>query len=175
MNSDTPTTSPPQNPQSTTGHHRQKPKKKRWGWGVAAFIIAAIALSGGQGDQNKNNLTPDSSATPASSVTQTDSNTPETAAPTAEAPAQTTAPTPAPATTPTPEQNTAAAPTSSSSNLSNDNTYVNSAGNTVHSPATTTDGSVPAGASAKCVDGTFSFSQSRRGTCSHHGGVASWL
>ena len=30
----------------------------------------------------------------------------------------------------------------------------------------------PAGASAKCVDGSYSFSQSRRGTCSHHGGVA---
>jgi hypothetical protein len=34
---------------------------------------------------------------------------------------------------------------------------------------------VPAGASAKCRDGTYSFSQHRRGTCSHHGGVGSWL
>jgi hypothetical protein len=25
------------------------------------------------------------------------------------------------------------------------------------------------------ADGTYSFSQSRRGTCSHHGGVAKWL
>ncbi|WP_415644127.1 DUF3761 domain-containing protein [Sphingomonas antarctica] len=33
----------------------------------------------------------------------------------------------------------------------------------------------PAGASARCGDGTWSFSESRRGTCSHHGGVASWL
>lgn len=33
----------------------------------------------------------------------------------------------------------------------------------------------PAGASARCRDGTYSFSQSRRGTCSHHGGVARWL
>ena len=32
--------------------------------------------------------------------------------------------------------------------------------------------SKPAGASAQCRDGTYSFSQSRRGTCSHHGGVA---
>lgn len=32
----------------------------------------------------------------------------------------------------------------------------------------------PAGASAKCRDGSYSFSQSRRGTCSHHGGVAVW-
>jgi Protein of unknown function (DUF3761) len=62
-----------------------------------------------------------------------------------------------------------------SSELDNNNHYTNSAGNTVHSPANTTDGSVPAGASAQCADGTYSFSQSRRGTCSHHGGVAQWL
>jgi hypothetical protein len=59
--------------------------------------------------------------------------------------------------------------------LDNNNTYVNSQGNSVHSPANTVDGSVPAGASAQCGDGTYSFSQSRRGTCSHHDGVASWL
>jgi hypothetical protein len=33
----------------------------------------------------------------------------------------------------------------------------------------------PAGATAICVDGTYSFSQTRSGTCSHHGGVAQWL
>ena len=31
------------------------------------------------------------------------------------------------------------------------------------------------GATAECQDGTFSYSQSRRGTCSHHGGVKRWL
>ena len=56
--------------------------------------------------------------------------------------------------------------------LSNDNYYTNSAGNAVHSPAYAP--SIPSGASAKCGDGTYSFSQSRRGTCSHHGGVAVW-
>lgn len=35
--------------------------------------------------------------------------------------------------------------------------------------------SAPVGASARCRDGTYSFSQNRRGTCSHHGGVAEWL
>ena len=53
--------------------------------------------------------------------------------------------------------------------------YVNSQGRWVPSPTRTPDGQAPAGASAKCRDGTFSFSQSRRGTCSHHGGVAEWL
>lgn len=32
----------------------------------------------------------------------------------------------------------------------------------------------PAGATAKCRDGTYSYSANRRGTCSHHGGVAVW-
>jgi len=32
----------------------------------------------------------------------------------------------------------------------------------------------PAGATARCKDGTYSFSKHRRGTCLHHGGVAEW-
>jgi len=52
-------------------------------------------------------------------------------------------------------------------------TYVNSAGNTVCSPESAP--TAPAGATAQCVDGTYSFSQSHSGTCSHHGGVSSWL
>lgn len=31
-----------------------------------------------------------------------------------------------------------------------------------------------AGATAVCADGTWSFSQNRSGTCSHHGGVHWW-
>lgn len=33
----------------------------------------------------------------------------------------------------------------------------------------------PAGAAAQCRDGSYSFSEHRRGTCSHHGGVATWF
>jgi len=33
----------------------------------------------------------------------------------------------------------------------------------------------PPGATARCRDKTYSYSQHRRGTCSHHGGVAAWL
>ena len=57
--------------------------------------------------------------------------------------------------------------------LSNDNYYTNSSGNQVHSPAYAP--SVPVGATAQCGDGTYSFSQHRSGTCSHHGGVNRWL
>lgn len=48
--------------------------------------------------------------------------------------------------------------------------YINVDGDFVKSP-----GSDPAGASAKCKDGTYSYSKNRRGTCSGHGGVATWL
>lgn len=50
--------------------------------------------------------------------------------------------------------------------------YTNEDGNKVQSP--TKADSKPADASAKCRDGSYSFSQNRRGTCSHHGGVAVW-
>src|SRR5713226_6637650 len=58
-------------------------------------------------------------------------------------------------------------------NCTNDGTYVNSKGETVKRPEHCS--SAPKGATAQCRDGTYSFSQSRRGTCSHHGGVARWL
>ena len=51
--------------------------------------------------------------------------------------------------------------------------YTNSFGERVQSP--TYYQSAPAGATALCRDGTYSFSRNRRGTCSHHGGVAKWL
>src|SRR5437870_3027605 len=53
--------------------------------------------------------------------------------------------------------------------------YINSQGEWVPSPMRTADGQPPPGATAHCRDGTFSFSRTRQGTCSHHGGVAEWL
>jgi hypothetical protein len=52
-------------------------------------------------------------------------------------------------------------------------TYTNSRGETVKRPENCSF--APPGATAQCADGTYSSSQSRRGTCSHHGGVAKWL
>jgi len=51
--------------------------------------------------------------------------------------------------------------------------YINTKGNYVPSPRKSNK--QPNGATAKCRDGSWSFSQSRRGTCSGHGGVSSWL
>lgn len=59
------------------------------------------------------------------------------------------------------------------SNCTNSGTYTNSKGQTVKRPENCS--SVPQGATAQCRDGSYSFSQSHRGTCSHHGGVAKWL
>jgi hypothetical protein len=53
--------------------------------------------------------------------------------------------------------------------------YINSRGQWVPSPQPGSADQPPAGATARCRDGTYSYSQSRRGTCSHHGGVAVWL
>jgi hypothetical protein len=55
----------------------------------------------------------------------------------------------------------------------NNGTYVNSKGQTVSRPENCL--APPRGATAQCRDGSYSFSQSRRGTCSHHGGVGKWL
>ncbi len=51
--------------------------------------------------------------------------------------------------------------------------YTNSQGHQAHRPVHSTQ--APRGATAKCRDGTYSFSENHRGTCSHHGGVAAWL
>jgi len=55
----------------------------------------------------------------------------------------------------------------------NSDYYTNVSGHRVHRPVHANH--VPAGASAKCRDGTYSFSEHHRGACSHHGGVAGWL
>jgi hypothetical protein len=51
-------------------------------------------------------------------------------------------------------------------------TYINAAGISVCRPVQSP--SIPVGATAKCIDGSFSFSLTHSGTCSHHGGVSVW-
>src|ERR1043165_4487681 len=69
-------------------------------------------------------------------------------------------------TTPTSRPRIASPPTSGRS-------YVNVDGVRVPSPVFSER--KPDGATARCGDGSYSFSQHRRGTCSHHGGVAEWF
>jgi hypothetical protein len=51
--------------------------------------------------------------------------------------------------------------------------YTNSGGHHVHRPVRADR--PPSGATAQCRDGTYSFSEHHRGTCSHHDGVERWL
>jgi hypothetical protein len=82
--------------------------------------------------------------------------------------------------TQSPPQSSAGSPTSSSAKVgksevrcSDRGTYVNSKGQTVRRPENCSG--PPDGATAQCRDRSYSFSRSRRGACSHHGGVAKWL
>jgi hypothetical protein len=75
--------------------------------------------------------------------------------------------------TPKSSTTTTPPPATSSPACDEDTHYVNSKGNCVLRPVA--EPSAPAGATAKCQDGTYSSSQSRSGTCSKHGGVAQWL
>ncbi len=143
---------------------------------VGAFVIGASSLLSSPTESTEvKGLNTNITAVPTSSVQEISTPTPlptNTPTPTA-TPRPTSTPTPkviykSPTSTPTPIP---AATTNSG--LSNNNYYTNSAGNEVHSPAYSNG--VPAGATAICGDGTYSFSQSRRGTCSHHGGVSQWL
>jgi predicted RNA-binding Zn-ribbon protein involved in translation (DUF1610 family) len=53
----------------------------------------------------------------------------------------------------------------------NNNYYVNSSGHLVHSPSC---GEEHQKRTAECRDGSVSYSEHHRGTCSYHGGVAHW-
>ena len=53
-----------------------------------------------------------------------------------------------------------------------DGYYTNVSGHHVHRPMMASRR--PAGATAHCGDGSWSFSEHHQGTCSHHGGVAEW-
>lgn len=50
--------------------------------------------------------------------------------------------------------------------------YTNIFGSKIYTPVQAQV--IPIGASAKCRDNSYSFSASRRGTCSYHGGVKTW-
>lgn len=76
-------------------------------------------------------------------------------------------------TAPTPERTTRSRLSAPSTQRSSGRSYVNVDGDRIPSPVFSDRR--PAGATARCRDGSYSFSQNRRGTCSHHGGVAEWL
>jgi Protein of unknown function (DUF3761) len=64
-----------------------------------------------------------------------------------------------------------AAATQANAFACNNNRYINSAGQGVHSPSCGTESDHK---TADCRDGSVSHSDHHRGPCSHHGGVAHW-
>jgi hypothetical protein len=142
---------------------------------VGAFVLGAALLSGcdpnPQVTNTGNGFTTDTSTvTPTTvtttSTTETTSSTTET---TVAPPPTTTVAPPPPVTT----QAAAPAPQTHTQTACGADEYRNVDGVCVHRPVAAPG--PPAGATAKCKDGTYSFSQHRSGTCSGHGGVAVWL
>ncbi|HEX6404548.1 MAG TPA: DUF3761 domain-containing protein [Pseudonocardiaceae bacterium] len=82
-------------------------------------------------------------------------------------------PVPAPAIAVAPHTRSAPASSVQESSSCDGDYYRNSDGNCVHRPQQAA--APPPGATARCNDGTYSFSQHRQGTCSGHRGVAQWL
>lgn len=167
-----------------------QPKPKRpWPW---LFAVAAAGIIGyAWGHEGAPGQTPqiDSNASLASSdanAAMASANAAANSAMAASAAADAASPRSYPSAGPAPDQTEKQSGSSSADaddsqgssqsddNLSNDRHYRNVGGEEVHSPAYSEDGAVPVGASAQCADGTYSFSEHRQGTCSHHGGVSSW-
>ncbi|HEX4221371.1 MAG TPA: DUF3761 domain-containing protein [Pseudonocardiaceae bacterium] len=137
--------------------------------------IAALFLIGGIASACDPNTSPPSQpagtiATSATTSATTDAPT-TTPAPVTTVPA-TTIPAPPPVTEAPQQPVTQAAPPPAQPDCGSDS-YLNSDGQCVHDPVAAD--SPPVGATAKCNDGTYSFSKHHSGTCSGHHGVAEWL
>jgi cytoskeletal protein RodZ len=180
---------------SATG--AQPPRRKRPAWkrmllwvGGAFALLFVVGLIGSIVDPLPRTSVQQPVSPAASQAAASSTATPSTAPTTATlapdtqaalAPALSTAPTaataaPAPPTRATTQAAVAVSPTNSSPSQGAScpvGDYRNVDGACIQRP--TQAPTAPAGATAKCVDGTYSFSQHRSGTCSGHGGVAAWL
>jgi hypothetical protein len=117
--------------------------------GLVTLVLVVAGISAGNSSSQNSNLTVPTSTNTTSQTT----------------PATTTIQ-PAPVVTPpTPTYTAPTQPVGCPNDM-----YTNGAGNEVCNPYNSP--TIPSGASAKCRDGSYSFSQSRSGTCSHHDGVA---
>jgi Protein of unknown function (DUF3761) len=156
------------------GLRRHHGAARRLGYALATFALLVGATAGCAGSLPTADTATTGDTTSTFAPAPTTQPVPPPASPTAlTAPLSSSAPAaaaPAPA---APAPRTHADPPPAAASCDADGYYVNSAGSCVHRPVAAA--APPAGATARCVDGTYSFSQHRRGTCSHHGGVSVWL
>jgi hypothetical protein len=153
------------------------PARKKQRAIVWSSAIAALVLIGGIANACDSNTSPPSQ--PLGSIDTVISSTDDFATTVEPATTTTTMSTPPPVTEVPQDPVTQAVappvvqqPVETAADCGGDS-YVNSDGQCVHDPVTA--GSAPAGATAKCNDGTYSFSKHHSGTCSGHHGVAEWL
>ena len=165
---------------------KKNPSGKRKRRTIIGTAIAAGILVIGLADACAPNTEP---GQPVGSITTITSNSPDPglestveAPPTTVQPAPTTIPAPVTVQQPVVQQPVAAPPPPAEQPIvaappaqpdCGADSYVNVDGQCVPDPESAS--SAPAGATAECKDGTYSFSQHRSGTCSGHHGVAEWL
>ncbi|HEY0501541.1 MAG TPA: DUF3761 domain-containing protein [Kutzneria sp.] len=141
-----------------------------------AFLLGAALLSGCDPNPQVTPTGNGSSATVTPTPVTTTSTTEATPSSTTETTTTTVAPPPTTTVAPPPPVTThaaAPAPQTHTQASCGADQYRNVDGVCVNRPVAAPG--PPAGATAKCKDGTYSFSQHRSGTCSGHGGVAVWL
>ncbi len=159
---------------------RLRPDSGAWKLVIAAFVIFAgviwaSALYFGSSPQQEETESPPPRSLYNANAAPLPTPSPSVKTDSARAKDKVTAKTsPSPARRPELEPEDEEARSSKSSTTADESdTYLNRDGQRVPRPRHSD--TVPAGASARCRDGTYSFSRNRRGTCSHHGGVAQWL
>ncbi len=172
-------------PPSSRPH--RKPLSKRWWFWPTAVVLAPISLlfntvvpaaliAGLIGPHPAPAPTTTTPAVVETTVPQAPTTTVHLSKPSAPAPPTTPAVVDSPK-IPVPVTTSAAPaplnPSPDSATSCSEGSYRNTDGNCIPEPASAP--AAPQGATARCVDGTFSYSQHRQGTCSHHGGVAEWL
>lgn len=149
----------------------KQPAKKKQRAIIWSSTIAAILLIGGITNACDPNTSPPSQ--PAGNIdTFVSSTEMDPVTTTTVAPETTTTIAPVTEVPQVPVTQAVAPPAQTESGCGSDS-YVNVDGQCVHDPETAD--SAPAGATAKCKDGTYSFSKHHSGTCSGHHGVAEWL
>ena len=144
----------------------------------SVLFIGSASIAGCQNGAVTQSSDPQSQVSSSSTAPLPDPTPLPTAPPVVAAPTPTASPValPPPSQIPAPRVAAVAPPAAGSAQQSGScdaDYYRNSDGKCIHRPQQAA--AAPAGATARCSDGEYSFSQHRQGTCSGHGGVAQWL